>query len=241
MNEARRCVVTGAASGIGAAVAAALREAGDRVIGVDREDTEGGITADLSDATARRAVVAEVTDRLGGVDVLVNVAGIFRVTPILESTLDDLRAVWAVDLEAPIELMAGFGRGMSERGWGRIVNITSVHARFAQRDCLAYDVAKAGLEAATRAFALDLAGSGVLVNAVAPGFVRTAMSITAEGVDESETAAFRECYADGGLLPLGRSAEATEIAAAVTWLASSSNTYTTGQVIVVDGGLTSTF
>lgn len=237
----RHCVVTGSASGIGAAVADALRREGHTVLGVDRIGHRGGITADLADPGSRQAVLDEATARLGHVDVLVNVAGVFRTTPVLDSTLEQWRAVWAVDLDAPLELMTGFGRGMASRGFGRMVNVTSVHARFAQRDCLAYDVAKAGLEAATRAFALDLAGRGVLVNAVAPGFVRTAMSRTAEGVDEADTAAFRERYSDGGLLPLGRSASPAEIAEAVLWLASPANSYTTGQVLVVDGGLTSTF
>ncbi|OJX97022.1 3-oxoacyl-[acyl-carrier protein] reductase [Salana multivorans] len=236
-----RCLVTGAASGIGAAVAERLRARGDRVVGADREELPDGLRVDLSDPAGRHDLVARASDVLGGLDVLVNVAGVFAETPVLSSTLEQWRAVWAVDLEAPLELMREAAVTMAATGFGRIVNITSVHAGFAQPDCLAYDVAKAGLEAATRSFALDTARHGVLVNAVAPGFVRTRMSLTAEGVDETDTEAFRERYVRHGLLPLGRAALPEEIAHVVGWLASRENTYVTGQVLVADGGLTTTF
>ena len=145
-----------------------------------------------------------------------------------------------MNLDAPLELMRFVAPDMVARGFGRIVNITSVHARSAQPRCLAYDVAKAGLEAATRSAALDLAAGGVLVNAVAPGFVRTRMSVNAAGVDETDTDAFRRQYVDGKL-PLAGSAQAAEIAAPVDWLSGRDNTYITGQVVTADGGLTMTF
>ena len=170
-----------------------------------------------------------------------NVAGVYRSGSIIDSTLDDWRDVWAIDLDAPLDLMHRVAPGMVERGFGRIVNITSVHARSAQRRSLAYDVAKAGLEAATRSAALDLAAGGVLVNAVAPGFVRTRMSLTAEGMDETDTEAFQRLYVDAGKLPLGRGSRPEEIAVPVDWLSSRDNTYVTGQVLTADGGLTMTF
>ncbi len=244
-NEPLRALVTGAASGIGAAVAKTLIERGDRVVGVDRTQFElpGGetIVADLAHAEARAALVEAATTRMGGVDVLVNVAGVFREGGIHNSGFDDWRPVWAVNLDAPIDLMRMLCPPMAERGFGRVVSITSVHARQAQPECFAYDVSKAALEAATRSAALDLGRRGVLVNAVAPGYVRTAMSVLPDGRDETETDDFVRVYVAGGKLPLGRGAQPNEIAEAVAFLASRQNTYTTGQVLVVDGGLSITF
>lgn len=236
-----RSVVTGAANGIGRAVADRLRARGDSVLGLDREPGPDIIVVDLAVPAARERAILEAIERLGGVDVLVNVAGIYRPGSIVDSTLEEWRVVWAVNLDAPLDLMHRVAPGMVERGFGRIVNITSVHARSAQRQSLAYDVAKAGLEAATRSAALDLAAGGVLANAVAPGFVRTRMSLDADGVDEADTQAFHQQYVAGGRLPLGRSAVAAEIAAPVDWLSGRDNTYITGQVLTADGGLTMTF
>jgi 3-oxoacyl-[acyl-carrier protein] reductase len=236
-----RSVVTGAANGIGRAVADRLRARGDRVVGLDREPGPDVILVDLADPDARAGAVASAAARLGGIDVLVNVAGIYRSGSIVDSGPEDWRPVWVVNLDAPLDLMRLVAPDMVERGFGRIVNITSVHARSAQPASLAYDVAKAGLEAATRSAALDLAAGGVLVNAVAPGFVRTRMSLNADGVDETDTDAFRRRYLDGGRLPLGRGASPAEIAPPVDWLSSRDNTYITGQVVTADGGLTMTF
>ena len=237
-----RTLVTGSASGIGAAVAARLRSRGDRVVGVDRVSTDSeSIVCDLSDASKRADVVDRAAAMLGGLDAVICVAGIFRATPLSDRDLDSWRAIWAVNLEAPIDLMAQALPVMRTQGFGRIVTVSSVHGRFAQRDCIAYDVGKAGLDAATRSVALDGARWGIMANSVAPGFVRTPMSLNADGVDETDTEAFRTRYSEGGLLPLGRAAHPGEIADAVAWLSSRENTYLTGQIVTVDGGLTSTF
>ncbi len=236
-----RSVVTGAASGIGAAVAAHLRRRGDQVVGIDRLPGSGSIVADLADPEARAAAVDLAVERLGGVDVLVNIAGVYRQGSVLDSGPEQWRLVWAVNLEAPLALIHHLAPLMVEQGFGRIVSVSSVHARAAQPRSLAYDVSKAGLEGATRSAALDLARGGVLVNAVAPGFVRTPMSRRPDGSDETDDPAFRAVYVAGGRLPLGRSAAPEELAPAVAFLASRENTYTTGQVLTVDGGLTTTF
>jgi 3-oxoacyl-[acyl-carrier protein] reductase len=129
---------------------------------------------------------------------------------------------------------------MSQAGYGRVVNITSIHARLSEPGSLAYDVAKAGLEAATRTAAIELATSGVLVNAVAPGFVATRMSVV-DGQDELESEWFSTIYVDNSRLPLRRAATPAEVAETVTWLAGESNSYVTGQVLTVDGGLSARF
>jgi 3-oxoacyl-[acyl-carrier protein] reductase len=241
MIQPLRSLVTGVASGIGQSTAKALRDRGDKVFGVDSRSGSDWFQADLSIPADRARVVKAALQDLGGIDVLVNVAGIYLPTPVPSSSLQDWRNVWAVNLEAPLELMSLVFTSMREQRFGRIVNITSVHARFSRHDALAYDVGKAGLEAATRSFGLSGAEFDILSNAVAPGFVRTQMSLNEDGIDEADTQDFRRQYVESGRLPLGRASSPEEVSEAVLWLSSRSNTYTTGQTITIDGGLTATF
>ena len=241
MTQQLRTLVTGVASGIGASVADALRSRGDRVVGVDFQSGGDWLQVDLSVPAERERVIAAALAELGGIDVLVNVAGIYRSTPFGSSDVEDWRKVWAINLEAPLSLMSLAFESMRAQKFGRVVNITSVHANFSRQDALAYDVGKAGLEAATRSFALTGAEHGILANAVAPGFVRTQMSLNEQGVDEADTEEFRSQYVETGRLPLRRASMPNEIAEAVLWLSGRSNTYTTGQTLTVDGGLTATF
>lgn len=129
---------------------------------------------------------------------------------------------------------------MVAQGYGRVVNVTSIHARLTEPHSLAYDVSKAGLESATRTAAVELADHGVLVNAVAPGFVATRMSVV-DGEDELQSESFTSVYVDRARLPLRRAAQPVEVAQAVVFLASEENTYVTGQTLTVDGGLSSRF
>jgi len=145
-----------------------------------------------------------------------------------------------VNLDAPVFLASRFGRGMAERGYGRILSITSIHGLRGEEQSLPYDVSKAGLEGATRTLAIELGPSGVLVNALAPGFVNTRMSVV-DGRNELESEWFETIYREHRKLPLRRAAEPDEIAAHAAWLCSEENTYLTGQVVTVDGGVTITF
>jgi 3-oxoacyl-[acyl-carrier protein] reductase len=238
-------VVTGAANGIGRAVALRLRDDGFAVAAADIEPVEpvGGILPcplDVADIDQHDQVLERVEAELGPLSALVNVAGVFLPEKLEQLTPDAWRRQHAVMLDGPVWLARSAGLRMAARGSGRIVNVTSVHASNGETASLAYDTAKAGLEAATRNLAIELGPRGVLVNSVAPGFVRTRMSIV-DGVDELQSEWFRQIYLDHGRLPLRRAAEPAEIAAAVSHLVSSDNTYLTGQRIVVDGGLLVTF
>lgn len=241
MNQQLRTLVTGVASGIGRSAANVLRDRGDLVFGVDYQADDGWLQADLSVPAERERVVQSALKELGAIDVLINVAGIYRATPFGESTVEDWRSVWAVNLEAPIDLMAKVFDSMKAQGFGRVVNVTSVHAKFSRLDALAYDVGKAGLEAATRSFALTGADFGILANSLAPGFVSTPMSLDENGIDEADTDLFKAQYVDSKRLPLGRSSRPEEIAEAISFLSGRANTYITGQTITIDGGLTATF
>jgi NAD(P)-dependent dehydrogenase (short-subunit alcohol dehydrogenase family) len=236
--------VTGAANGIGRAVAQALVEAGWIVAGLDREpvalDGVTGMELDVTRLDALEPAVERVEAELGSLGALVNVAGAFTPASVEALTPAVLRGQLALLLEGPVLLARAAGLRMAARGAGRIVNVTSVHATHGEERSLAYDAAKAGLEAATRTLAIELGPRGVLVNAVAPGFVRTRMSLV-DGVDELDSDWFREVYVQHRKLPLRRPADPAEIAAAVEHLVSERNTYVTGHSLVVDGGLTVTF
>jgi NAD(P)-dependent dehydrogenase (short-subunit alcohol dehydrogenase family) len=235
----RHAIVTGAANGIGRAVAERFRAEGAVVSGVDRE--EGAeFQFDLADTEGLPALVDRVEAENGPVEVLVSVAGVFEPARALEMTLDSYRRVLAVNLDAPIVLAQRCGRGMAERGYGRILSVTSIHGEFGEELSLSYDASKAGLNGATRTLAIELGPQGVLVNALAPGFVRTRMSVV-EGQDELESDWFKTVYLENRKLPLRRAAEPPEIAAHAAWLCSEENTYLTGQVVRVDGGVTVTF
>jgi len=241
----RVAIVTGSDSGIGEATAIALAEAGCDV-GVTWHQDEAGAkeTAAKVQAAGRRAAViqldllrlpqtAGVIDRLaedlGGLDVLVNNAGTSGSTPFLEQSLEEWRRVLDTDLTGAFVCAQAAARRMvaAERG-GRIVNVTSVHEHLPLEGAAAYCAAKGGLGLLTKVMALELAEHGILVNAVAPGEVATAMTGN-EDVDPHTV--------ERPGIPLGRPGHAREIAAAIAWLASEQASYVTGSSFVVDGGL----
>jgi NAD(P)-dependent dehydrogenase (short-subunit alcohol dehydrogenase family) len=240
----RTALVTGGASGIGRAIVERFVAEGGRVAVVDRQEPaelEGTkfFEFDLVETARLEALVEEVVDTVGPIDVLVNNAAQQHRSPVDELELDDYRRIIEVNLNAPVFLAIAAARGMTAAGYGRIVNISSIHGRFGEKNTLAYDVAKGGLNQATRTLAIELSPH-VLVNAVAPGFVETAMS-SSEGTNELESEWFRDIYLKYERLPLRRPGQPEEIAAYVAWLASAENTYMTGQIVTLDGGLTVTF
>ena len=244
--DTRRALVTGGANGIGRAIVERFVAEGAAVATIDVEPVDDlganvlTIQRDLARTDDLDALVDEVEEKLGPLDVLVNNAGIYEPAQAVELSIDSYRRVLAVNLDAPIFLATRVARGMIERGYGRIVNITSIHGRFGEELALSYDAAKGGLEQATRTLAIELSRHGVLVNAVAPGFVSTRMSVV-DGVNELDSEWFNDIYVRYGKLPMRRYAQPSEIAAQVAWLASSENSYVTGQVLTVDGGVTVTF
>ncbi len=241
----RAAVVTGAGRGIGLAVARRLLDEGARVVvtattqeGADRAaaalDAGDRVVAVRSDAACRddvTAAVAACRDAFGSVDVAVANAGIERPARLLDVTDADWRAVLAVDLDGPFLLTQVAAREMVRQGRGRIVLVASTNAFAPEAGSFAYNVAKAGVVGLARAAALELAASGVTVNAVGPGLVRTDM--TAGVVQHAGTARW---YLDR--IPAGRFGEPADIAGAVAFLASDDAAWLTGHHLVVDGGQT---
>jgi NAD(P)-dependent dehydrogenase (short-subunit alcohol dehydrogenase family) len=239
-------LVTGAARGIGLAVAKRFLGEGYRVALLDIEeellaqsvqalndpDNTLAIHADVSDADSVAKAFAAVQDRFGRLDSLVNNAGIAIFKPLLETTQADWDRVLAVNLTGPFLCTQAAAPLMREHGGGAIVNITSISALRASTLRTAYGTSKAGLAHLTKQFAVELATLGIRVNAVAPGPVDTAMAKAVH------TPAIRADYHD--TIPLNRYGLETELADAVFFLCSERATYITGQMLAVDGGFEAT-
>jgi NAD(P)-dependent dehydrogenase (short-subunit alcohol dehydrogenase family) len=236
----RIALVTGAASGIGRACAETLAQDGFTVVSLDRDpirDPPGpAVVYDLADVQGLGALLERIAEEAGPVDVLVNNAAFFASTPVDSLTLDEVQRVLDVNLLAGVMLSVLTGREMRARGWGRIISVTSIKDAFGEVNSLAYDIAKGGLAQATRTLAVELGRDGVLVNAVAPGYVSTAMSVI-DGENELESDWFKANFVESGRLPVGRAAEPSEIAACVAWLASEASSYVNGATFRLDGGL----
>ena len=240
----RRALVTGAASGIGAAVAARLAEAGADVHLVDRDEEGVAKVAALVHGTPH---VVDLTDEgaIGRLDVdadiLVNNAGIQHVAPIEDFDPERFRTIHAVMLHAPFLLARRVLPGMYARGWGRIVHVSSVHGHRASAYKSAYVSAKHGLEGLSKVIALEAADKGVTSNTVAPGYVRTPL-VEGQLADQARSHGIAEDEVlDTVLLartPLKRLVEPEEVADAVVFLCGPAGTSITGSSLSLDGGWT---
>jgi NAD(P)-dependent dehydrogenase (short-subunit alcohol dehydrogenase family) len=237
-------VVTGAASGIGGAVARRLLAEGIDVLAVDvnaeglEEIKKAGATplvADLSTDEGRDAVVAATN---GATRYLVNAAGIIRLKPIFDVELDDIRQIYAVNVEATWDLTSRLGREMPPGG--AVVNLSSSSAKLASTtEAAVYASSKSAVLSITRSFAYALAPRNVRVNAVCPGIIDTPMQdrVLAEVSAQRGVSVAELSKARNATVPLGRAASAEECAAVIWFLLSGEASYLTGQAVNVTGGL----
>jgi 3-oxoacyl-[acyl-carrier protein] reductase len=244
----RVAVVTGAARGIGAAVAARLAKDGFAVAVLDLDEsacagTVGAITGaggralavgvDVSDAEAVAAAVQRVVDELGAPSVLVNNAGIIRDNLIFKMSDDDWDAVIAVHLRGSFLMTRACQGFMTKAGWGRIVNLSSTSA-LGNRGQVNYAAAKAGLQGFTKTLAIELGRFGVTANAVAPGFIVTDMTAATAARIGMDFEQFQKAAA--AEIPVQRVGRPEDIAATVSFLVSEEAGFVSGQVIYVAGG-----
>jgi NAD(P)-dependent dehydrogenase (short-subunit alcohol dehydrogenase family) len=244
----RVAVVTGGSSGIGRAIAVALGQTGASVVLVARDParladataelTQAGcrafaVSADLGDRTALERAADEAIRPFGSPDILVNSAGLNLRPPLAELTTGQWDQLMAVNLTAPFLLGQHFGPVMAERGWGRIINITSQQADRAFGNSGGYGAAKGGVASLTRSQSEAWAGSGVCCNAICPGFVVTPLTAEASA-DPARVKAL------AARTMVGRNGLPGDFAGAAVFLASPASDYVTGQMIRVDGGFSAT-
>ena len=247
----KRVIVTGASSGIGRATARRFAREGWDVFltALDAEGLEqvkGELPAgrhllyagSYEDPATGERLAEIVRTEWGGLEALVSCAGVFTAAAFADAPLER----WREPLDTMVNgalLLTKQAVSLMDLG-GRIVHVTSIHGERAERGAGGYAVAKAALNQFCRSLALELAPQGILVNAVAPGFIDTPMSVLG-GVNELESDGFRQNYLDGHHLPLRRAGQPEEVAGVLYFLCGPDASYLTGQVITVDGGLTITF
>lgn len=245
MGKNNVALVTGGNGGIGEEICRQLHDAGCKVVAGyypagkakaeawQQQMKDGGhdieiAAMDVTDFDAVQTVIADIESTVGPIDVLVNCAGITQDATIKKMSVDQWKAVIDTNLNSVFNVTKPVMMGMTERGHGRIISISSVNGQRGQFGQPNYSAAKAGLHGFTMSAAYEGARKGVTVNTVSPGYVSTAMT---EAMPEKVLNAIISG------IPMGRMAQPSEIASAVLWLADEKNSYTTGANIPVNGGL----
>jgi 3-oxoacyl-[acyl-carrier protein] reductase len=259
--KGRACVVTGASRGIGRITARMLCAEGADVLLVARTERQlleaadecaaggeqaGGraesLVADITERDAAERIVGEAESRLGQIDVLVNNAGTAKWRDLDDVPDEDWNAAWELNVMAPMRLMRAAAPAMQERGWGRIVNVSSTAGKRPSASMPEYSVAKAAELSLSRLYADRFASDGVLINAICPGPVKSELWMDEGGLlDQSKELGGHESReealdAAGSKRPIGRLAEPEEIAGAIVFLCSEQASYTSGAAWSVDGG-----
>ena len=236
----KNALITGASGGIGGQIAKSLHAAGATVaisgtrlepleaLAAELGDRVHILTCNLSDFAAVDALPKQAADVMGSVDILVNNAGITRDNLFMRMSDDEWQSVIDVNLTATMKLCKGVLRGMMKSRWGRIVNISSVVGATGNPGQANYAASKAGMVGMSKSLAYEVASRGITVNAVAPGFITTAM--TDKLNDDQKANILTQ-------VPAGRMGDAAEIAAAVLYLASPEAGYVTGTTLHVNGGM----
>jgi len=226
----RTALVTGGASGIGAATAEKLRAGGAEVAVFDREPVEGyvSVTGDIASSSDVNAAVAQAEEALGRIDILVNSAGVSGESlHTVDVTDEEWRRVFAINADGSFYMCRAVLPGMIERGYGRIVLVASIAGKEGNPLAAAYSASKAAVIAMTKAIGKDVAGTGVLVNCIAPAVIETPILA---GLSQHHVDYMVE------RIPLGRMGKAEEVAALIAFLAGEEMSFSTGATYDISGG-----
>ena len=241
----KRALITGSVAGLGKAMAIALARQGATVIlngrsdehldNTQREFSELGLDAhkvcfDIGDLDAAVSRVKKLNQEIGTIDILINNVGYRDRKSVQEFAIGDMDKMLSKNLSAPFELSRLLAPAMMSKGWGRIINVSSVVATIASDGDATYVASKGGLESLTRALAVEYGKGGVTVNAISPGFF-----LTDPNLHLAKDASLNKWLASRTIL--GRWAEPEELAGVAVFLASNASSYVTGQTIQVDGGM----
>ena len=254
--EEQVALVTGAARGIGLAIASRLLAEGGHVFlaDIDGDEAERAVdrlpaddaaratpvTLDITDQAACQGMFASLDEQHGRLDVLVNNAAILDISPIGGLTIERFREVTRVNLDGALVCTLA-ALPLMEQSGGRILMTASIMGLYGSPDAVPYSSAKGGIVNMVRALACDLAPRGITVNAIAPGFIDTRMARLPDGGHEHDTEYFKTVYLEYRKIPLGRTGCPEDLAGPAAFLVSSDAAYITGQILVVDGGVTATF
>ena len=253
----RACIVTGASGGIGRATAVALAAEGANLLVTARREGElsrateacrqagaraEAVALDVTGRTAADQLLEACLDQFGRIDVLVNNAGTSAVRSLEQLSDDDWQAQWELHVMAPMRLMRAIAPAMADRGWGRIVNVSSSSGKRPGQRNIAYSVTKAAELSLSRAFADIYAGKGVLINSITPGPVSSQLWLApgglADQVAEKQGKTREEVLeSTAGGVPIGRFGTEEEIAAVIAFLCSEPASYVAGAAWSVDGGI----
>jgi NAD(P)-dependent dehydrogenase (short-subunit alcohol dehydrogenase family) len=253
----RVAIVTGGARGIGETIALRLASEGARVLIADidaevatetarriLQETSADVVAQKTDVTNpahAAAAVGAATARWGRLDILVNNAAILDETAFNNLTYDRFTQVMRANLDSVLICTVAAARFLAKSPCARILNIASIMGLRGSRDSVPYSTAKGGVVNLTRSLACDLAEKGINVNAIAPGFIDTRMARRADGSHEHETEWFKDIYLKYRRLPAGRPGKPEDIAGPAFFFCSDDSQYVTGQILLVDGGVSATF
>lgn len=238
--DGKKVLITGASGGIGGQIARTLHAAGatvalsgTRIGPLQSLSNELGAMAhvlrcDLSDLDEVTALPKQAVEAMGGVDILINNAGVTRDNLLMRMSEEEWSSVLTINLTSTMRLCKGVLRGMMKARWGRIVNISSIVGATGNAGQANYAASKAGLVAMSKSLAHEVATRGITVNCVAPGFISTAM--TEKLTDEQKTVILNQ-------IPAGRMGTAAEIGAASLYLSSDESAYVTGTTLHINGGM----